>query len=79
MIDTGSSISVRTNEAIDVRRSDGRVFSGAVDQDQDVMSADDSLAIPKRVVGGIDREEYFESESGNRPRIGNREWSESAR
>ena len=60
--------------------SDGataRVFSGAVDQD--VMSADDSLAIPKRVVGGIDREEYFESESGNRPRIGNREWSESAR
>jgi hypothetical protein len=44
-IDAGSSISVRTNEAIDVRRSDGRVFSGAVDQD--VINADGSLAIPR--------------------------------
>ena len=44
-IDAGSSISVRTNEAIDVRRSDGRVFSGAVDQD--VINPDGGLAIPR--------------------------------
>jgi hypothetical protein len=44
-IDAGSSISVRTNEAIDVRRNDGRVFSGAVNQD--VINADGGLAIPR--------------------------------
>jgi hypothetical protein len=45
MIGAGSSISVRTNEAIDVRRSDGRVFSGTVNQD--VIDADGGLAIPR--------------------------------
>jgi hypothetical protein len=45
IIEAGSSISVRTNEAIDVKRSDGRVFSGAVDQD--VRHVDGSLAIPR--------------------------------
>ncbi len=44
-IDTGTSISVRTNETIDVKKSDGRVFAGVVDQD--VMSANGNVAIPR--------------------------------
>src|SRR5437868_295081 len=32
-ISAGTSIAVRTNETIDARRNDGRVFSGAVDRD----------------------------------------------
>jgi len=44
-IGTGTSISVRTNETIDVKKSDGRVFAGVVDQD--VMDANGSVAIPK--------------------------------
>src|ERR1051326_5592478 len=45
MIDGGSSISVRTNQAIDVRRGDGRVFTGTVDRD--VVDANGRLAIPR--------------------------------
>ena len=44
-IGAGTSISVRTNEAIDVKKSDGRVFSGVVDQD--VTDASGAVAIPK--------------------------------
>ena len=43
-IGTGTSIAVRTNETIDVKNSDGRVFSGAVNQD--VMDANGNVAIP---------------------------------
>ena len=32
-IDAGTTIAVRNNEAIDASNSDGRVFSGVVDQD----------------------------------------------
>jgi len=42
---TGTSISVRTNETIDVRKSDGRVFGGLVDQD--VTDANGTVAIPR--------------------------------
>jgi len=44
-IGAGTSISVRTNETIDAKKSDGRVFSGVVDQD--VMDANGAVAIPK--------------------------------
>lgn len=44
-IGTGASITVRTNEKIDVKKIDGRVFSGVVDQD--VIHANGDLAIPK--------------------------------
>ena len=44
-IGAGTTISVRTNETIDAKKSDGRVFSGAVDQD--VMDANGAVAIPK--------------------------------
>ncbi len=44
-IDAGSSILVRTNEAIDARRSDGRVFSGSVDRD--VMDANGRVVVPQ--------------------------------
>src|SRR5207247_2298455 len=44
-IGTGTSISVRTNEAINVKGSDGRVFTGAVDQD--VRDANGTVAIPR--------------------------------
>lgn len=32
-IGTGTSISARTNKTIDVKKSNGRVFTGVVDQD----------------------------------------------
>jgi hypothetical protein len=44
-IDTGTSISVRTNEAINVKNSDGRVFTGVVDQD--VTDSSGAVAIPR--------------------------------
>lgn len=44
-IGAGTSISVRNNEAIDVEKSDGRVFSGAVYQD--VVDENGDVAIPK--------------------------------
>jgi hypothetical protein len=43
-IGTGTSITVRTNETIDVKKSDGRVFSGVVNQN--VMDANGTVAIP---------------------------------
>lgn len=44
-IGAGASISVRTNEPIDVNNSDGRVFGSVVNQD--VMDASGNVAIPK--------------------------------
>jgi hypothetical protein len=44
-IDAGTNITVRTNESINTRQSDGRVFSGYVDQD--VLSRNGSIAIPR--------------------------------
>jgi hypothetical protein len=44
-ISTGSTISVRTNEMIDVKKNDGRVFTGVVDQD--VMDTNGGIAIPR--------------------------------
>jgi hypothetical protein len=44
-IDAGTTITVRTNEAIKASNSDGRVFSGVVDQD--VVNRGGSVAIPR--------------------------------
>jgi len=44
-IGTGTSISMRTNETIDVKNSDGRVFTGVVDRD--VTDANSNVAIPR--------------------------------
>lgn len=44
-IGTGTSISVRTNEMIDAKKSDGRVYAAVVDQD--VVDANGNVAIPK--------------------------------
>lgn len=44
-IGTGTSIAVRTNETIDVQKSDGRVFTGVVNQD--VTDANGNVAIPR--------------------------------
>ncbi len=44
-IDTGTTISVRTNEPINARNSDGQVFTGVVDQD--VVDANGNVAIPR--------------------------------
>jgi hypothetical protein len=44
-VGTGTSISVRTSERIDVKKSDGRVFTGVVDQD--VRDANNRVAIPR--------------------------------
>jgi hypothetical protein len=44
-IGTGTSIAVRTNETIDVKQSDGRVFTGVVNQD--VTDASGNVAIPR--------------------------------
>lgn len=45
IIGVGTNISVRTNERIDARNSDGRVFSGVVDQD--VRDESGNVAIPR--------------------------------
>lgn len=44
-IGTGTTIAVRTNETIDARKSDGRVFTGIVDQN--VLDANGNVAIPR--------------------------------
>jgi len=44
-IGTGTTITVRTNEMIETKKSDGRLYSGVVDQD--VMDANNNIAIPK--------------------------------
>jgi hypothetical protein len=44
-IDAGTTITVRTNETIDAKDSDGHVFSGVVEQD--VMNRNGNIAIPK--------------------------------
>jgi hypothetical protein len=44
-IDAGTTITVRTNEAINASSSDGRVFSGMVDQD--VVNRGGNVAIPR--------------------------------
>lgn len=41
----GTTVSVRTNETIDAKKSDGRVFTGVVDQD--VTDANGNVAIPR--------------------------------
>jgi len=44
-IDAGTTITVRTNEQIDARDSDGRIFSGVVEQD--VTNRNGRVAIPR--------------------------------
>ena len=44
-VGAGASISIRTNETIDARNNDGRVFSGTVEQN--VPDQNGSLAIPR--------------------------------
>ena len=44
-IDAGATITVRTNEQINAGASDGRVFSGVVDQD--VVNRNGNVAIPR--------------------------------
>ncbi len=44
-IGAGTSIAVRTNEAIDAKKSDGRVYAGVVDED--VRDASGNVAIAK--------------------------------
>jgi hypothetical protein len=44
-IESGTLIAVRTNDAIDVERSDNRVYTGIVDQD--VRGSNGRLAIPR--------------------------------
>jgi hypothetical protein len=44
-IDSGTSITVRTNEEINAKDTDGRVYSGIVEKD--VMNNDGMIAIPK--------------------------------
>src|ERR1051326_4295287 len=44
-IEAGTTITVRTNESINAGNSDGRVFSGVVDQD--VVNNRDNVAIPR--------------------------------
>src|SRR3954463_13773827 len=44
-IDPGTMITVRTNETINANQSDGRIFSGVVDQD--VLNRNGSIAIPR--------------------------------
>src|SRR3989442_10710604 len=44
-IDAGTAINVRTSETIDAKDSDGRVFSGVVDQD--VLNRNRVVVIPK--------------------------------
>jgi hypothetical protein len=44
-VGAGASISIRTNETIDARNNDGRIFSGTVEQD--VLDQNGSVAIPR--------------------------------
>jgi hypothetical protein len=45
VVPAGTTIDVRTTEAIDARSSDGRVFHGVVDQD--VIGNDGSIVVPQ--------------------------------
>src|SRR5688572_25473975 len=47
-IDAGTTINVRTNEEIKASNSDGRVFSGEVDQD--VFNRAGNIAIPRGAI-----------------------------
>jgi hypothetical protein len=58
-IDPGTNIVVRTNESIDANRSDGRVYSGVVQQD--VMGRNNRIVIPR----GSEAELVVRRESGN--------------
>ena len=58
-IDAGTTITVRTNEQITASNSDGRVFSGVVDQD--VVSRGGNVAIPR----GADVEMLVKNISNN--------------
>jgi hypothetical protein len=44
-IDSGTTVYVRTNEEIEAKKSDGRVYKGVVDQD--VLDQNDRIVIPK--------------------------------
>ncbi|MEP7366811.1 MAG: hypothetical protein ABI972_26425, partial [Acidobacteriota bacterium] len=44
-IETGTTISIRTNESINAKKDDGRVFTGVVDQD--VTDGRGNVAIPR--------------------------------
>ncbi|HZO52921.1 MAG TPA: hypothetical protein VFB63_09400 [Bryobacteraceae bacterium] len=44
-IGSGTSITVRTNESIDAKKSDGQIFTAVVDQD--VLDANNNVAIPR--------------------------------
>jgi hypothetical protein len=63
----GTSVQVRTTEAIDESKMDGRVFTGVVDQD--VRDAKGSLAIPRGataelvVRSGLNNELYLDLDS----------------
>jgi hypothetical protein len=44
-IGSGTSITVRTNQSIDAKKSDGQIFTAVVDQD--VLDANNNVAIPR--------------------------------
>src|SRR5579863_7310404 len=44
-IEPGTNISVRTNERIGVKKSDGRIYTGVVEQE--VLDRDGRVAIPR--------------------------------
>lgn len=75
-VEAGTTISVRTNEEINVTKSDGRVFSGAIDQD--VRDTQGGVALPRgtyveMIVREIGDNEYaldLESVTVNDRRLG---------
>jgi len=75
-IETGTSIAVRTNEEINANTSDGRIYSGEVDQD--VLDTRGEVALPRGtyvelVVRNISAKEYaldLESVTVNGQRMG---------
>ena len=75
-VETGTTIAVRTNEEISVDRSDGRIFSGVVDQD--VRDGRGAVALPQGtyvelMVRSISNNEYvldLESVTVNGRRMG---------
>ncbi len=58
-IDAGTTITVRTNEEIDAKESDGRVYMGVVDQD--VLDRNNRIVVPR----GSDAELVVRRESDN--------------
>ena len=44
-IGAGASISVRTNEALNVRKADGRVFLGVVERDDRLRQGNDIIRV----------------------------------